>query len=91
MNFFRLRTEIARLKTNLEPRGKLSRKLKTIFKSKRKGSRILRMEIQNDETGEYFDTELHELPMIRRLVKNVAPPWLEIFWKYIWGSGVNFF
>ena len=40
--FFRLRTEVNRLKNNLDIRGKLSRRLKTIFKSKRKGSRIIR-------------------------------------------------
>ena len=59
-----------RLKNNLDIRGKLSRRLKTIFKSKRKGSRILRNEVQNSETREYFDNNVHELPMVRRLLDN---------------------
>ena len=37
VEFFRLRTEINRLKENMEIRGKLSRRLKTIFTSKRRG------------------------------------------------------
>ena len=68
--FFRLRTEVNRLRNNIDPRGKLSRRLKTIFKSKKKGSRILRNEIQNDETREYFDNNVQELPMVRRLLYN---------------------
>ena len=68
--FFRLRTEVNRLKNYLDIRGKLSRKLKTIFKSKRKGSRILRNEVQNSETREYFDKNVQELPMVRRLLFN---------------------
>ena len=68
--FFRLRTEVNRLKNNLDIRGKLSRRLKTIFKSKRKGSRILRNEVQNSETREYFDNNVQELPMVRRLLYN---------------------
>ena len=68
--FFRLRTEVNRLKNNLDVRGKLSRRLKTIFKSKRKGSRILRNEVQNSETREYFDNNVQELPMVRRLLYN---------------------
>ena len=41
VEFFRFRNEIARLKTNIEYRSKLSRRLKTIFNSKRRGSRVL--------------------------------------------------
>ena len=37
VEFFRLRTEIIRLKENMEIRGKLSRRLQTIFTSKRRG------------------------------------------------------
>ena len=55
VEFFRLRTEINRLKENLEIRSKLSRRLRTIFMSKRRGSRVLRMEIQNLETREYIE------------------------------------
>ena len=73
VEFFRLRNEIARLKTNIEYRSKLSRRLKTIFNSKRIGSRVLRLEIQNEETAEYFDTDIQEFPMVRRIVDNAAP------------------
>ena len=65
VEFFRIRNEIARLKTNIEYRGKISRRLKTIFNSKRKGSIVLRLEIQNEETAEYFDTDIQEFPMVR--------------------------
>ena len=68
--FFRLRTEVNKLKNNLDTRGKLGRRLKTIFKSKRKGSRVLRNEIQSNETREYFDNNVQELPMVRRLLYN---------------------
>ena len=71
VEFFRFRNEIARLKTNIEYRSRLSRRLKTIFNSKKRGSRVLRQEIQNEETVEYFDTDLHEFPMVRRIVENV--------------------
>ena len=71
VEFFRFRNEIARLKTNIEYRSRLSRRLKTIFNSKKRGSRVLRLEIQNEETVEYFDTDLHEFPMVRRIVENV--------------------
>ena len=73
VEFFRLRNEIARLKTNIEYRSRLSRRLKTIFNSKKKGSRVLRLEIQNEETSEYFDTDIQEFPMVRRIVENAAP------------------
>ena len=88
VEYFWLRTEIARLKTSLELRGKLSRKLKTIFNSKRKGSRVLRMEIQNSETTEYYDTDLHEMPMIRRIEENVEMPTREILEMHmgLWGK-----
>ena len=41
VEFFCLRTEINRIKENMEIRGKLSRRLRTIFMSKRRGSRVL--------------------------------------------------
>ena len=49
----------------------MSRRLKTIFNSRKRGSRLLRLEIQNEETVEYFDTDLHEFPMVRRTVENI--------------------
>ena len=73
VEFFRIRNEIARLKTNIEYRGKISRRLKTIFNSKRKGSRVLRLEIQNEETAEYFDNDIQEFPMVRRIIDNAEP------------------
>ena len=73
VEFFRFRNEIARLKTNIEYRSRLSRRLKTIFNSKKRGSRVLRLEIQNEETSEYFDTDIQEFPMVRRIVENAAP------------------
>ena len=68
VEFFRLRTEINRLKENMEIRGKLSRRLKTIFMSKRRGSRVLRIEIQNVETREYIENNTQGMQMVRRLV-----------------------
>ena len=50
----------------------MSRRLKTIFNSKKRGSRVLRLEIQNEETSEYFDTDIQEFPMVRRIVENAA-------------------
>ena len=73
VEFFRFRNEIARLKTNIEYRGKLSRRLKTVFNSKRRGSRVLRLEIQNEETTEYFEVDINNFPMVRRIVENVEP------------------
>ena len=68
VEFFRLRTETNRLKENMEIRGKLSRRLKTIFTSKRRGSRVLRMEIQNVETREYIENNTQNMQMVRSLV-----------------------
>ena len=68
VEFFHLRTEINRLKENMEIRGKLSRRLKTIFMSKRRGSRVLRMEIQNVESREYIENNTQNMQMVRRLV-----------------------
>ena len=73
VEFFRFRNEIARLKANIEYRSKLSRRLKTVFNSKRKGSRVLRLEIQNEETKEYFEVNINNFPMVRRIVENVEP------------------
>ena len=88
VEYFWLRTELARIKANLEPRGKLSRKLRTVFNSKRKGSRVLRMEIQNSETSEYLDTVLHEMPMIQRIGENVQLPGRELLEIHmgLWGK-----
>ena len=52
----------------MEIRGKLSRRLKTIFTSKRRGSRVLRMEIQNVETREYIENNTQNMQMVRSLV-----------------------
>ena len=70
----------------------MSRRLKTIFNSKKRGSRVLRLKIQNEETAEYFDTDLQEFPMVRRIVENAAPvekavleihmgPWGKFFFR----------
>ena len=68
VEFFRLRKEINRLKGSMEIRGKLSRRLKTIFKDTRRGSRALRAEIQNVETREYIENNTQGMQMVRRLV-----------------------
>ena len=68
VEFFRLRKEINRLKASMEIRGKLSRRLKTIFKDTRRGSRALRAEIQNVETREYIENNTQGMQMVRRLV-----------------------
>ena len=68
VEFFRLRKEINRLKGSMEIRGKLSRRLKTIFKDTRRGSRALRAEIQNVETREYIENNTQDMQMVRRLV-----------------------
>ena len=52
----------------MEIRGKLSRRLKTIFMSKRRGSRVLRIEIQYVETREYIENNTQGMQMVRRLV-----------------------
>ena len=52
----------------MEIRGKLSRRLKTIFKDTRRGSRALRAEIQNVETREYIENNTQGMQMVRRLV-----------------------
>ena len=34
---------------------------------------VFRLEIQNEESTEYFDNDMQELPMVRRKVNNAAP------------------
>ena len=62
----------------MEIRGKLSRRLKTIFMSKRRGSRVLRIEIQNVETREYIENNTQNMQMVRKLVDEGTVPEREI-------------
>ena len=62
----------------MEIRGKLSRRLKTIFISKRRGSRVLRIEIQNVETREYIENNTQNMQMVRKLVDEGTVPEREI-------------
>ena len=54
----------------MEIRGKFSRRLGTLFNSKTKGSRVLRMAIKNFESKEYFKKDVRTLQAVERLGPN---------------------
>ena len=67
--YFRLRNETFKLKNRIESRGQLSRKLETLFRNKTKGSKVLRMAIQNSECKEYHENDARNLPAVQRLAE----------------------
>ena len=67
--YFRLRNETYKLKNRMESRGQLNRKLETLFRNKTKGSKVLRMAIQNSECKEYHENDACNLPAVQRLAE----------------------
>ena len=75
VEFFRLRSELYKLKNRMELRGKLSRRLNTVFKSKEKGSKVLRLALKSNESREYYDRDARTLQSVQRLwLENAEEP-----------------
>ena len=56
-------------------RGKLSRRLITVFKTKAKGSKVLRLALKSTESREYYDRDARALQSVQRLwLDNVEEP-----------------
>ena len=75
VEFFRLRSELYKLKNRMEMRGKLSRRLNTVFKSKEKGSKVLRLALNSNESREYYNRDARTLQSVQRLwLENAEEP-----------------
>ena len=89
VEFFRLRSELYKLKDRMEIRGKLSRRLNTVFKTKAKGSKVLRLALQTNECREAYEKDVRTLQAVQRLwVDNVEEPSKELVEEHmgLWGK-----
>ena len=89
VEFFRLRGELYKLKNRMEMRGKLSRRLITVFKSKDKGSKVLRLALKSNESREYYDRDARALQSVQRLwLDNAEEPSRDLVMTHmgLWGK-----
>ena len=89
VEFFRLRGELYKLKNRMEMRGKLSRRLITVFKSKDKGSKVLRLALKSNESREYYDRDAQALQSVQRLwLDNAEEPSRDLVMTHmgLWGK-----